>query len=216
LVSPSEGLSEFRTASGFGASLEMLEENPLPWLLEVTPEIGNGEAGAGALLFEIEENDTVELVQYDHQWLQRLARMLELGHALVSILGLLFSIAVVVVVANTIRLDVGTRAEEIEILALVGAGDGFIRQPFLYSGFWYGLLGGLLALLLLNISLLYISFPMARLLDTYGTGFDLHGPGWAGGGMLLLCGGLLGWLGAWVSVGRYLKQVRLGGGLGRR
>jgi cell division transport system permease protein len=216
LVSPSEGLAEFRSASGFGAALEMLDENPLPWLMEVSPVIGTGDTGADALLSAIQQHESVDTVQYDHKWLQRLARMLELGRALVMVLGLLFSIAVVVVVANTIRLDVATRAEEIEVLALVGAGDGFIRQPFLYSGLWYGLLGALLALLLLNIALLYLGFPLARLLDTYGTGFDLDGPGWYESGLLLLGGGLLGWLGAWTAVGRYLKQVRLSGGLGRR
>ena len=101
-------------------------------------------------------------------------------------------------------------------LALVGAGNGFIRQPFLYAGFWYGLLGGLLALLLLQLCLLYLRGPLGRLLDSYGTGFDLSGPGvvaWAG---LLLASGVLGLAGAWLSVGRHLRALRIGGSLGRR
>jgi cell division transport system permease protein len=73
--------------------------------------------------------------------LQRLAALLGLGSALVTLLSVMFSVAVVVVIANTIRMDVSNRADEIEVLSLVGAGGSFIRQPFLYSGLWYGLLG---------------------------------------------------------------------------
>ena len=112
------------------------------------------------------------------------------------------------VVANTIRLDVGNRSDEIEILSLVGAGPGFIRLPFLYSGFWYGLLGALFALILLEISLAYLGGPLASLMDTYGNSFRLSGltiPQVFG---LLLAGGVLGWLGAWVAVQRYLRQLR--------
>ena len=148
-VSPEQGMAEFRESSGFGQSLEMLEENPLPWVLMVSPVVGsNGSDQLEGQLDELMEflqgRAEVQSVQYDHKWLQRLGRMLELGRSAVFVLVVLFGLAVVVVVANTIRLDVAARAEEIEILALVGAGKSFIRQPFLYSGFWYGIMGCLL------------------------------------------------------------------------
>ena len=132
------------------------------------------------------------------------------------VLSLLFGIAVIVVVANTIRLDVAARSEEIEILALVGAGNSFIRQPFLYSGLWYGLMGGALALGLMQLSLFYLDVPLGRLLDTYGQGVDLYGPDALQISLLLLGSGLLGLLGAWVSVQRYLRMLAVGGSLGRR
>ncbi len=218
IISPAEGMADFREASGFGQSLDMLEENPLPWVMQVSPQPGSTE--------QIEEQvaeltnfllslDSVEVTQFDYKWLQRLGRMMELGRAAVSVLILLFGLAVVVVVANTIRLDVASRAEEIEILALVGAGNAFIRQPFLYTGLWYGLMGGALAVVLLGLAVLYLGRPLGLLLETYGTVFNLRGLGGYNTLWVLLGGGFLGWLGAWISVQRYLRLLRVGGRLGR-
>jgi cell division transport system permease protein len=217
--SPEDGLAEFRAAAGFGASLDLLDSNPLPWVLSITPVVerdGDAEAPVAALTAALQGRDGVAAVSYDARWLQRLARMLDLGRALVTVLGLLFAVAVVVVVANTIRLDVAARADEIEVLALVGATDGFIRRPFLYSGFWYGLLGGVVAMVLVNAILLYLDGPLGRLLDSYGQAAALQGTGVAETLSLLLGGGLLGLLGALLAVQRYLRQMRRSGTLGRR
>lgn len=220
-VSPEQGMAEFRDSSGFGLSLEMLEENPLPWVLMVSPEVSSNEPGQletqlDELMSFLQGRAEVQSVQYDHKWLQRLGRMLELGRSAVFVLVVLFGLAVVVVVANTIRLDVAARAEEIEILALVGAGNSFIRQPFLYSGFWYGIMGGVLAAGLMKICLFYLDGPLGRLLDAYGHGIQLQGLGFNGLAILLAFSGLLGMAGAWISVQRYLKILVVGGTLGRR
>lgn len=219
LISPEQGLAEFQSSSGLGASLELLDSNPLPWVLSVTPEPGGADelqARVDDLTSFIAAQGGVDNVQYDHKWLQRLGRLLELGRAAVLVLTLLFSVAVIVLVSNTIRLDVAARAEEIEVLALVGANPGFIRQPFLYSGFWYGLLGGVVAMVLINLALEYLSLPLGRLLDAYGQQVELLG---LSGGQtlgLLTGGGLLGWLGAWIAVQQHLRKLRVGGTLGRR
>lgn len=220
LVSPEQGMAEFREDSGFGPSLEMLEENPLPWVMMVSPAVRaqavNGQGGVEALMEYLEQLPPVESVQYDYKWLQRLGSMLELGRAAVTVLAVLFGLAVIVVVANTIRLDVAARAEEIEIFALVGAANGFIRQPFLYTGLWYGLMGGALAAGLMYLCLFYLEAPLARLLDAYGHGIRIYGldPGQLGA--LLAGSGLLGMLGAFISVQRYLRMLVVGGSLGRK
>ena len=212
VVSPQQGMEEFRLASGFGQAAELFDENPLPWVLHVTPQ-AQGEADletrVTGLGLWLEQQEGVDLVQVDYKWLKRLAGLLELGDAFVRLLTLLLSLAVVFVVANTIRLDVANRSAEIEVLHLVGAGNHFIRQPFLYSGFWYGLLGAALALLFLVLSMLYLAQPLERLLDAYGNSFQVAGLGVAGTVLVLLGGGLLGFLGAWLSVRRYLRQFRL-------
>jgi cell division transport system permease protein len=218
MISPAQGMVDFRDASGFGESLEMLEENPLPWVLQVSPQPGSTEQ-VEELVEELTaflgSVDSVELTQFDYKWLQRLGRMMELGRAAVTTLVLLFGLAVVVVVANTIRLDVASHAEEIEILALVGAGNGFVRQPFLYTGLWYGLMGGLIAVLLLGLTMLYLGRPLGLLLETYGTVFSLRGLDGYNTLWVLSGAGFLGWLGAWISVQRYLRLLRVGGRLGR-
>ncbi len=218
IISPAEGMAEFREVSGFGGSLDMLEENPLPWVMQVSPQPGSTEQveeRVGALTTFLHSVDSVEVTQFDYKWLQRLGRMMELGQATVFVLILLFGLAVVVVVANTIRLDVASHAEEIEILALVGAGNAFVRQPFLYTGLWYGLMGSLLAVVLLGLTMLYLGRPLGLLLETYGTVFSLRGLGGANTLWVIFGGGFLGWLGAWISVQRYLRQLKVGGPLGQ-
>ena len=218
-VSPEQGMEEFREASGFGQALDMFDDNPLPWVLLVLPGPAEGEE-LRELVAELDawlqNQPEVDLVQVDFKWLQRLAGLLELGDALISVLTIVFSLAVVVVVANTIRMDVANRSEEIQVLSLVGAGNGFIRQPFLYSGFWYGLLGALLALLLFNLCLYYLRQPLEQLLDAYGNSFAVQNLGGKGAILTVLSGGLLGFFGAWVSVQRYLREIRKSGMLGRR
>ncbi len=218
IISPDEGMVDFRNASGFGESLDMLEENPLPWVMQVSPKQGpteQVEERVGELTSFLQSLDSIEVTQFDYKWLQRLGLMMELGQATVTVLILLFGLAVVVVVANTIRLDVASHAEEIEILALVGAGNAFVRQPFLYTGLWYGLMGSLLAVLLLSLSMLYLGRPLGLLLETYGTVFSLRGLGVNSTFQVLLGGAFLGWLGAWISVQRYLRRLKVGGRLGR-
>lgn len=217
-ISPQQGLEEFREASGFGNSLDVLESNPLPWIIEVQPRWTEGQAmdqQVKALTEWLQSNDWVESVVVDSKWLQRLAGMIRLGDAFVTVLGFMFSLAVLVVVANTIRLDVGNRAEEIEILSLVGAGPGFIRLPFLYTGFWYGLLGAFQALILLELCLAYLRAPLAGLMDAYGNSFSLAGLSIPQVFCLFLAGGTLGWFGAWIAVQRYLQQLNRGGLLDR-
>ena len=212
-VSPAQGLAEFTESSGFGQVIDAFDSNPLPWVLHISPEtvrqdrdlqLASGEIAAWA-----EGQPGVEFVQVDHKWLQRLAGLLSLGDALVLVMAAMLSLAVVVVIANTIRLDVSNRAGEIQVLNMVGAPDGFIRQPFLYSGLWYGVMGGCLALVLLAACLYYLEAPMERLMHAYGSSFEARGLGVTGGLLVLVVAGGLGLLGAWVSVQRYLRQFRV-------
>lgn len=213
VVSPEQGMQEFQEASGFGQALDLFEENPLPWVLQISLQPAAGETlemAVRAMSGWLRGQDTVESVQADFKWLQRLAGLLALGDAFVTVLTVLFSLAVIVVVANTIRLDVANRAHEIEVLHLIGASNGFVRQPFLYLGFWYGLLGALLALLMLSLCMVYLSRPLEELLDAYANTFEFRGLEARAGLLVLLAGGVLGLVGAWVSVQRYLRQFRLG------
>lgn len=217
-ISPQQGMEEFRLASGFGVALDVLDTNPLPWVLLVRPRAMVNEDVAGeleTLSGWLRAQEGVDVVQLDYKWLKRLSSLLALGNALVTVLSILFSLAVVVVIANTIRMDVANRSDEIEILSLVGAGDNFIRQPFLYSGFWYGIMGAALALGLLFVSLHYLQPPLDNLLDAYGNSFKLTSLTAQQTFLVLLAGGVLGFLGAWVSVQRYLWKLRRGGLLGR-
>lgn len=218
IITPAEGMADFREASGFGDSLEILEENPLPWVMQVSPQTGSTEA-IEADVSDMSEYllnlDSVDTTQFDYKWLQRLGRIMDLGEAAILLMILVFGVAVIVVVANTIRLDVASHAEEIEILALVGAGNAFVRQPFLYTGLWYGLMGGLFALVLLTVAMLYLSGPLGLLLESYGTVFQIKGLGIYNMMWVMVMAAFLGWTGALISVQRYLKLLKVDGRLGR-
>ena len=217
-ISPQQGMEEFRTASGFGKALDVLDTNPLPWVLLVQPIAETDDdlsKVAETLASWLSSMEVVDSIQLDYKWLQRLAGLLRLGDAVVSILGVMFSLAVVVVIANTIRMDVANRADEIEVLSLVGAGENFIRQPFLYSGLWYGFIGAALALILLQVCIGFLRPPLENLLDAYGNTFSIVQLSLIQIVSILVGGGLLGFLGAWVSVERYLRVLRRGGLLER-
>ena len=212
-ISPQQGMEEFRAASGFGSSLDVLESNPLPWVLQVSPMTagtGNDAELAEQLGQWLQSQEIVDSVIIDYKWMQRLGALLNLGRSFIVVLVLMFSLAVLVVIANTIRLDVASRSDEIEVLSLVGASDGFIRQPFLYTGFWYGLLGAAFAVLLMYACMAYLRRPLSDLLDAYGNSFSLRGLGLTGVLWVLTAGAGLGSLGAWIAVERYLRQLRHG------
>lgn len=200
---PDEGLAEFRKTSGLGDAIDQLDANPLPHLYIVTPR-GDEHALAGRLRALPE----AEQVQHDAVWRQRLDQWLRFGNRLAWVLALLLGAGAVLVVGNTVRLDIQSRKEEIGVLQLLGATDGFIRRPFLYLGAWYGLAAGALALLLLTAANHYLAPPLAKLAASYGSRFALQGFNPLQALLVVAAAGLLGWLGGGIVTGHYLRQTR--------
>lgn len=209
LITKSQAMAEFRQQSGFGAALDLLDNNPLPAVILVRPEIPQGDpvAATTQLAQSLQAFREIELAQVDLQWVQRLNAItltLERG---VAVLAALLSAAVLLIIGNTIRLEIQNRHTEIEITKLVGGTNAFIRRPFLYEGIWYGLLGALIALLLVILALALMTGPVQELAGLYGSEFSL---GLITSGTffgILLGSPLLGLLGAWLAVGRHLKQI---------
>lgn len=197
-------LAEFRSQSGYGDLLDALDENPLPPLLVIQP---TAVATADALRADLAAEPQVEIAQLDSAWLQKLAAMLSVGERMAQALAAAFALAVLLVVVNTIRLAIESRREEILVVKLVGATDAFVRRPFLYTGLWFGLAGGLVAVLLVAGLIWWLSAPVAALVSLYGSGFVLSGLGVQGSLTLLLIGAGLGLVGAWVAVSRHLRDI---------
>jgi len=203
LRTPADGLAEFRQLSGLGDALALLGDNPLPTVLRVTP-LDDG----AALAAQMRTRPEVELVQHDEGWRRRLDAWLDFGTTLVLVLAGVLGLGVLLVVGNTIRLDIGTRREEIAVLQQLGATDAFIRRPFIYLGAWYGLAAGAAALGLLALAAVALRPSLAALSGSYGSGFALHGPPALAVAALLLASTLVGWLGAWLASGHHLRQTR--------
>jgi cell division transport system permease protein len=149
-------------------------------------------------------------VQVDLGWLQRLNAMTDLLARAVWALAILLAAAVVLVIGNTVRLSIESRRDEILVAKLVGGTDSFVRRPFLYTGAWFGLGGGVVALILLQLSLWWLSGPVERLAGLYRSDFSLNGLSLDGGFALIIAAMLLGWLGAWVAVKRHLDDIEPG------
>ena len=108
------------------------------------------------------------------------------------------------VVGNTIRLDIENRKDEIRVTRLIGATNAYIRRPFIYGGIWFGLFGGVLSLVIVHLALLFLVQPVGQLATLYGNTFIISGVDVAMTLKILLASSLLGIVGAWLAVGRYL------------
>lgn len=208
VVTRDEALAEFRTYSGLAGAVEALPENPLPHALVVRPRGGmESEADLDALSRELDALEETELVQLDTQWVERLRAGLDVARRTVDWATALLALAILIVIGNTVRLEINNRRTEIEVIKLVGGTDGFIRRPFLYLGLWYGLGAGVVAWMLVAVGVRSLSGPVAKLAGLYGSGFSLQPLSWTESVLLVGSGALLGWLGAYVAATRHIRAL---------
>ena len=206
---PDEGLASLRDAGGSGTdvyadAIAAVGENPLPSVLVVRPR--GDERALAAALTALPEAD---LVQHDAVWRERLDRWLGFGERVVWVLAALLGLGALLVVGNTVRLDIQSRREEIAVLQSLGATDGFIRRPFLYLGACYGLAAGALALGLLTAAEFALRQPLRALAESYGSQFAFAGVAPWQALFVLAVAGALGWLGAGVVTGHFLRQTKI-------
>ncbi|MEL7309988.1 MAG: permease-like cell division protein FtsX [Pseudomonadota bacterium] len=208
LIDADAGLASFAEQSGFGEALESLDTNPLPHTLVITPISGLGAEATALLRQEVASLPNVDQVQRDTEWVATLQALLALIRRVVWVIGALLGIGLLVVIGNTIRLDIQNRRDEIEIMQLIGASHGFIRRPFLYTGLWYGLGGGLVALGLLFAILAALSGPMRQFGSLYGAGgLSVSGPTAQEAAIIIGVGVILGLLGSWIATARHMRSV---------
>jgi cell division transport system permease protein len=208
VITAEQGLQEFREQSGFGKALDALNDNPLPDTLVVTPTlVASTPQGTDALKGAIAAMADVQTVQLDTDWVKRLNAILDILRRVVLLTGALLGAGVVLIVGNTIRLDILNRRAEIEVMKLVGASDGFARRPFLYSGIWYGLGGGLLALILVAIAAAVLAHPVDSLAKLYGSQFQLQGLQFTTSALVLGLSMALAWLGSWLAATRHIRGI---------
>jgi cell division transport system permease protein len=203
---PEEGLAEFRRLTDTAEALALLDANPLPSVLQVQPRPEAGDATA--LATALRALPEAEVVQHDAAWRRRLEAWLDFARRFAAVLAALLAAGALGVVFNTVRLEIGARRDEIEVLQQLGATDAFVRRPFVYLGAWYGSVAGAAALALLVLAGLALRAPLARLADSYGSGFALAGPNGVQTVAVLLGATVLGALGAWLATGHHLRQTR--------
>jgi cell division transport system permease protein len=205
-VARTQALEQLKQSTGLADVIGGLNQNPLPDAFIVYPKPSAAQS-LDELRIELAKLPKVELAQLDSAWAYKLEAMLKFGRMVVVILASLLSLALIAITFNTIRLQILTQRDEIEVAKLIGATNGFIRRPFLYFGATQGLLGGIMAWLIITISLLLLNHQLIALSQLYASQFVLHPLSLGDSLTLLLFSMYLGWLGAWLSVARHLSQI---------
>ncbi len=204
-VSKDDAWSKMQQDKNTADAAASLDKNPLPDAFYITPKKVSPE-NIAHLQEEMQKWNGVELAQVDANWVKRLDTILKLGKKAVFVLVVLLGFALITVIGNTIRLQIMTQREEIEVSKLIGATNPFIRRPFLYAGVLYGFGGGLAALLILALVTLLFNFSVAEIADLYASNFRLHLPNGLSILALLASATALGWLGSYFAVNRTLAQ----------
>lgn len=207
LITAADALAEFKQQSGFGDALDHLAENPLPHTLVVRPSAANTAQSMILLREELASLPETELVQVDTEWVQRFHAILEIVQRAVMIGAGLLGLAIIVVIGNTIRLEIQNRRDEIEVTKLIGASNAFVRRPFLWSGFWYGLFGSLLGLGLVWYGLYLLQPAVARLAGLYQSGLTVLTLGLQDSLAIIGIGIALGLIGSWFAAARHMRAI---------
>ncbi len=205
-ISAEQALEDFRKSSGLEEVLASLDENPLPAAIVLQPKSQDVDEFQN-ISQKLEKLAGVDAVVIDTAWIARLNAILELGKRFVYALGLALSGAVLLVIFNTIRLAIANRTDEILITKLVGATDAFVRRPFLYTGAWFGLGGGIIALVLAESLIIILQSPVATLATLYQSDFRLQGTGPEELLFVPLVGLAAGILGAYIAVSNHLREL---------
>jgi len=201
-----EALLQLQRSTGLADVTGGLPQNPLPHAFIVYPEKKDAQS-MEALRGELRSWPKFEHVQLDSAWARKLEALLNFARLAVLILAILLSFALVAITFNTIRLQILTQREEIEVSKLIGASNSFIRRPFLYFGLTQGLLGGCVAWLIITVSLTLLNLSLSDLTHLYASNFNLHHLSTSDSLTLLLFSTYLGWLGAFLSVSQHLWQI---------
>jgi cell division transport system permease protein len=207
LISADDALREFKRQSGFGDALDHLAENPLPHTLIVRPSGANTGQSMSLLREELQNLPETDLVQLDTDWVQRFQAILDIARQTILIGSMLLGLAIIIIIGNTIRLDIQNRRDEIEVTKLIGASNAFVRRPFLWGGFWYGLFGALLALGLVQYGLYLLRPTVARLAGLYQSGLSVLTLDAAESLGIVGIGILLGLVGSWSAAARHMRAV---------
>ena len=207
-VGKAAALTEFEHTAGMRAAIQTLGENPLPasFVVELNP-LAQSPSALQTLVAYWGRQPGVASAQSDLGWVARLQAILALGQRVVWILAGLLAVGVILVMGNTIRLHIAQRRDEIDVASLVGATRAFIRRPFLYQGLFQGAVAGVLAWMIVAVTVSVLQGPVERLAELYGTRFHLLGLSSGQGLVLIVASALLGWLGSRLAVGRHLDHT---------
>jgi len=206
-ISPNQGLEQFEKQTNIGSILSQLPNNPIPGVIEITPTVQlNSPQLIQPLINQLKQLPQVSQAQLDMQWVKRLFNVVEFVSRALYAIGILLALGVLLIIGNTMRLTLQQAQHEIKVLQLLGATKSFIRRPFLYTGMLYGIFGGILAWIIVDIVLAWLNTPIRNLLLSYQNSYTPHGLPIGLVLLLLISSGLLGIIASRITVSHHLRK----------
>ncbi|MBO9480878.1 MULTISPECIES: permease-like cell division protein FtsX [Gammaproteobacteria] len=206
-LSPEQGVNDFQQKAGLQDVISQLGFNPLPGVIALLPVSEASFEQLDDAVVHYQQMEGVDQVRLDRQWVQRLQAILTMLERFAVMLGGILGLTVVLVISNTVRLSIESRRDEIKIISMVGGTRGFIAMPFIYMGIWYGVIGAILAQVIVFSLLAVLSHEMMNIAGLYNSEMVLSGPGFGVLGVLLLAGIAFGVLGAMSSCYRHFQAL---------
>ena len=189
--------------------LKLLNKNPLPGVIIVEPLLSmHSTLGLQQLIKNLKNKAEIDQVRFDAKWIKRFDGIINLVKTIIFILSFLLGIGIILIIGNTIRSVTQNDRKEISVLKLIGATDAFIRRPLLYLGAFYGLFGGVVAYILVNIILWQLNKAVTKLAIAYNSDFSLTGLNANHSIILFLISILLCLLGTWIVVKKSLIEQK--------
>ncbi|KMK51238.1 cell division protein FtsX [[Actinobacillus] muris] len=207
-ISRQQSLDEFRSWSGFGEALDILDDNPLPAVVVLKPKAAfSGAEAMLALRNDLQNIKGVQEVRLDNGWLEKLTALTQLIARVAVTCTVLMFIAVFLVISNSVRSDVSNSRASIDVMQLLGATDYFIARPFLYSGMLYGFFGSLMAILFSLMTISYFTGVVRYVSDMFTVKFELHGFNLSEICLIITLSVFLGWLAAKLATNRHIQKI---------
>src|SRR3990167_11436332 len=174
-ISPDQGLKTFEKNTPFSNVIQLFQNNPIPGVVTVLPAMHyQNPAAINNLFLALKALPYVDIAQLDMNWVTRLFDVISIGEKITNALSLLFGVGVILIIGHTLRTSLSSHLNEIQVMRLMGATNAYIRRPLLYRGVLYGLLGSIIALLLILIFFSQLQSPISQLAQTYQTPFHLQ------------------------------------------
>ena len=206
-ISPEEAKAKFEMKPRFSTLIENLPYNPLPAVIVLQLQKKSlSLEKASALKKRAMDIKEVDYVRLDLEWLQKINSLIHFLSQFTYGLSFLLILGMLLVVGNTIKLEVNARKDEIIVTKLIGGTHNFIRRPFIYLGFWLGLMSGVISILIVELIIYYLDSAILNIAKAYSTEVDMVGLSYKESIIFIFAFALLGWIGAWISA---TKQIRL-------
>lgn len=205
-ISPDQGLAAFEKKTPFGDAVKLFQKNPIPGVIVVTPMMqDDNPQSIQTLYLALKQSPAVDIAQLDMDWVTRLFDVILIGKNFVKALSILFGFGVILIIGHTLRSSLSSHTKEIQVMKLIGATNAYIRRPLLYRGILYGLLGGVISLILVSVFLSQIQAPVSQLAETYHTLFQLQTISFSAGFFVLLIASALGFISAGLIITQFLN-----------